>query len=73
MIVRGRLLLLLDRHELTVFEANAYPGGHTNTVRVDTATATQKDAPIEGNFRVIETEARPFASAADAPGIGNTR
>jgi len=28
--------LLRDRHDITVFEANDYPGGHTNTVRVDT-------------------------------------
>ena len=32
--------LLAGRHEITVFEVNAYPGGHTNTVRVDTADAT---------------------------------
>ena len=32
--------LLHDRHEVTVFEANAYPGGHTHTVRVDTEDAT---------------------------------
>jgi uncharacterized protein len=32
--------LLAGRQEITVFEANAYPGGHTNTVRVDTADAT---------------------------------
>jgi predicted NAD/FAD-binding protein len=31
---------LHERHELTVFEAGSYPGGHTNTVRVDTADAT---------------------------------
>jgi predicted NAD/FAD-binding protein len=27
-------------HDITVFEANAYPGGHTNTIRVDTAYET---------------------------------
>jgi predicted NAD/FAD-binding protein len=27
--------LLHERHEITVFEANDYAGGHTNTVRVD--------------------------------------
>ena len=32
---------LLDPvHDVTVFEAGAYAGGHTNTVRVDTADAT---------------------------------
>jgi predicted NAD/FAD-binding protein len=32
--------LLAPEHEVTVFEAGAYPGGHTNTVRVDTANET---------------------------------
>ena len=32
--------LLHDRHDISVFEANGYAGGHTNTVRVDTADAT---------------------------------
>ena len=32
--------LLHPRHEITVFEANSYAGGHTNTVRVDTADET---------------------------------
>jgi uncharacterized protein len=32
--------LLHPRHDVTVFEANAYAGGHTNTVRVDTADET---------------------------------
>ncbi len=32
--------LLQHEHELTVFEAAAYPGGHVNTVRVDGADAT---------------------------------
>lgn len=32
----------------------------------DTATAAKKDAPLEGNFRVIETHARPFPGAAGA-------
>ena len=27
---------------MTVFEANAYPGGHTNTVRVDTSNETHQ-------------------------------
>jgi len=31
---------LQDRHDLTVFEAGSHAGGHTNTVRVDTADAT---------------------------------
>ncbi len=32
--------LLAPRHEITVFEANGYVGGHTNTVRVDTPNET---------------------------------
>src|SRR5947209_8582422 len=32
--------LLHDRHDITVFEAAGYAGGHTNTVRVDTADKT---------------------------------
>ena len=32
--------LLHGRHEIVVFEAGAKPGGHTHTVRVDTADAT---------------------------------
>ncbi len=32
--------LLTRHHEVTVFEASAYAGGHTNTVRVDTPNET---------------------------------
>jgi predicted NAD/FAD-binding protein len=32
--------LLHPRHEITVFEAGSVPGGHANTVRVDTEDAT---------------------------------
>jgi predicted NAD/FAD-binding protein len=32
--------LLSPTHDVTVFEANSYAGGHTNTVRVDTADET---------------------------------
>src|SRR6478736_4264792 len=32
--------VLARAHEVTVFEAAAYPGGHTNTVRVDTEHET---------------------------------
>jgi len=32
--------LLHERHELVVYEANAYAGGHSNTIRVDTGHAT---------------------------------
>jgi uncharacterized protein len=32
--------LLHPRHEITVFEAGSYAGGHTNTIRVDTPNQT---------------------------------
>jgi len=32
--------LLSREHDVSVFEANAYPGGHTNTIRVDTPNET---------------------------------
>ena len=32
--------LLHGHHEITLFEANAYAGGHTNTIRVDTPDET---------------------------------
>jgi predicted NAD/FAD-binding protein len=32
--------VLYDRHDITVFEASRYAGGHTNTIRVDTGDAT---------------------------------
>jgi predicted NAD/FAD-binding protein len=32
--------LLQREHEITVYEAASYAGGHTNTIRVDTADAT---------------------------------
>jgi uncharacterized protein len=34
--------LLHDRHEVTVFEAGDYAGGHTNTIRVDTPNETHE-------------------------------
>jgi uncharacterized protein len=34
--------LLHEAHEITVFEANRYPGGHTHTVRVDTPNETHE-------------------------------
>ncbi|MHB8235727.1 MAG: FAD-dependent oxidoreductase, partial [Solirubrobacteraceae bacterium] len=32
--------LLHREHEIVVYEANDYAGGHTNTIRVDTAHQT---------------------------------
>jgi predicted NAD/FAD-binding protein len=34
--------LLHERHEITLFEAGAYAGGHTNTIRVDSAYETHE-------------------------------
>jgi predicted NAD/FAD-binding protein len=34
--------LLHPRHDVIVYEANAYAGGHTNTIRVDTAHETHQ-------------------------------
>jgi uncharacterized protein len=34
--------LLHDQHEVTVFEAAGYAGGHTNTIRVDTPNETHE-------------------------------
>jgi len=34
--------LLQRTHDVTVFEANGYAGGHTDTVRVDTANETHQ-------------------------------
>jgi predicted NAD/FAD-binding protein len=34
--------LLADNHDVTVFEAAGYAGGHTNTIRVDTANETHQ-------------------------------
>jgi uncharacterized protein len=34
--------LLHPRHRITVFDASPYAGGHTNTIRVDTADATHQ-------------------------------
>jgi uncharacterized protein len=34
--------LLRPAHEVTVFEANGYAGGHTNTIRVDTRNETHE-------------------------------
>ena len=48
--------MLQRRHELTVFEAAGYPGGHTNTVRVDTPTETHH---IDTGFIVFNDRTYP--------------
>ena len=48
--------LLAPRHEVTVFEAAAYAGGHTNTVRVDTPYETHQ---IDTGFIVFNNRNYP--------------
>ena len=48
--------LLQEQHEVTVFEANDYAGGHTNTVRVDTAYATHE---VDTGFIVLNDRTYP--------------
>jgi predicted NAD/FAD-binding protein len=48
--------LLHPEHDLTVFEAGAYAGGHTNTVRVDTA---QESLPVDTGFIVYNDRNYP--------------
>ena len=48
--------LLSDRHDITVFEANDYAGGHTNTVRVDTADETHR---VDTGFIVLNDRTYP--------------
>jgi len=48
--------LLNQRHEVTVFEAAGYAGGHTNTVRVDTANETHQ---VDTGFIVFNDQNYP--------------
>jgi len=48
--------LLRDGHDITLFEANDYAGGHTNTVRVDTADATHE---VDTGFIVLNDRTYP--------------
>ena len=48
--------LLRSHHAVTVFEAAAYAGGHTNTVRVDTAHETHQ---IDTGFMVFNDRNYP--------------
>jgi len=48
--------LLHDRHDIVVFEANDYAGGHTNTVRVDT---THETHAIDTGFIVFNHRTYP--------------
>ncbi len=48
--------LLRERHEITLFEANDYPGGHINTVRVDTENETHR---VDTGFIVFNDRTYP--------------
>ena len=48
--------LLHERHEVTVFEAAGYAGGHANTVRVDTPNETHE---IDTGFIVFNDRNYP--------------
>lgn len=48
--------LLAGDHDLTIFEKNDYVGGHTNTIRVDTAEGTHR---IDTGFIVFNEERYP--------------
>ena len=53
--------LLHHRHDVTVFEAGAYAGGHTNTIRVDTPNETHH---IDTGFVVFNDRNYPNLRAA---------
>jgi uncharacterized protein len=48
--------LLHSEHDITVFEANDYPGGHTHTVRVDTSDQTHW---VDTGFIVLNDRTYP--------------
>ena len=48
--------LLRESHDLTVFEANDYAGGHTNTIRVDTANESHR---VDTGFIVLNDRNYP--------------
>ena len=52
--------LLHHRHEVTVFEAAPYAGGHTNTIRVDTPSAIGRYGVTWALACMVVWEVRPF-------------
>jgi uncharacterized protein len=60
--------LLGREHEVTVFEAGAYAGGHTNTVRVDTPSETHE---VDTGFIVFNDRNYPnFERLLSQLGVG---
>jgi predicted NAD/FAD-binding protein len=59
--------LLHDRHEVAVFEAGGYAGGHTNTIRVDTPNETHH---VDTGFIVFNDRNYPrFERLLDRLGV----
>ena len=59
--------LLAEHHDVTVFEADSRPGGHTNTVRVDLADATVE---VDTGFLVYNERTYPnFVRLLDRLGV----
>jgi uncharacterized protein len=59
--------LLHREHEIVVYEANAYAGGHTNTIRVDTAHQTHH---VDTGFIVMNDRNYPnFTRLLDRLGV----
>ena len=60
--------LLHRAHDVTVFEANGYAGGHTNTVRVDTPNETHQ---VDTGFIVFNDRNYPnFERLLERLGVG---
>ena len=63
--------LLHQAHDVTVFEANGYPGGHTNTIRVDTPYETHH---VDTGFIVFNDRNYPnFERLLERLGVGSQR
>ena len=63
--------LLQRAHDVTVFEANGYAGGHTNTVRVDTPNETHQ---VDTGFIVFNDRNYPnFERLLERLGVGSQR
>jgi predicted NAD/FAD-binding protein len=59
--------LLHRQHEITVYEAGSYPGGHTNTIRVDTPNETHH---VDTGFIVFNDRNYPnFERLLDRLGV----
>ena len=60
--------LLHKSHDVTVFESNDYAGGHTNTVRIDTAHETHH---VDTGFIVLNDRTYPrFQRVLASVGVG---